>query len=177
MFLYFAYGSVLSRRHVGEWAGEHGVDARLFARGAPAVLRGYSLTFDVESRFWGGRVANLREDKDGVVHGVLFEIPVPARDAVLKKEGVATGLSQEIDVTVEVDGKPVRAKAFVARPEKRTEPGPASGRLLQYLVEGAQERGLPQPWIDELKRHAAAAAPTTPAPGPVGLKVDLKRGT
>ena len=64
MFLYFAYGSVLSRRHVGEWAGEHGVDARLFARGAPAVLRGYSLTFDVESRFWGGRVANLREDKE-----------------------------------------------------------------------------------------------------------------
>src|SRR2546421_12369349 len=84
MFLYFAYGSVLSKRHVGEWAGEHGVDARLFARGAPAVLRGYSLTFDVESRFWGGRVANLREDKDDVVHGVLFEIPVPARDAVLK---------------------------------------------------------------------------------------------
>jgi gamma-glutamylcyclotransferase len=177
MFLYFAYGSVLSRRHVGEWAGEHGVDARLFARGAPAVLRGYSLTFDVESRFWGGRVANLREDKDGVVHGVIFEIPLPAREAVLKKEGVATGLSQEIDVTVEVDGKPVKAKAFVARPEKRTEPGPASGRLLQYLVEGARERGLPQPWIDELNRHAAAAAPTTPAPGPVGLRVDVKRGS
>jgi gamma-glutamylcyclotransferase len=175
MYLYFAYGSVLSRRHVGEWAGEHGVDARLFARGAPALLRGYALTFDVESRFWGGRVANLREDKDGVVHGVVFEIPVPAREAVLKKEGVATGLSQEIDVTVEIDGKPVRAEAFVARPEKRTEPGPASGRLLQYLVEGAQERGLPQEWIEELRRHSAAAAAATPAPGPVGLKVDVKR--
>src|SRR5438309_1082160 len=81
MVRYFAYGSVLSKRHVGEWAGEHGVDARLFARGAPAVLRGYALTFDVESRFWGGRVADLREDRDGVVHGVLFEIPVPARDS------------------------------------------------------------------------------------------------
>ena len=175
MYLYFAYGSVLSKRHIGEWAGEHGVDARLFARASPAVLRGYALTFDVESRFWGGRVADLREDKDGVVHGVVFEIPEPARDAVLKKEVVATGLSQEIDVTVEVDGKPVRAKAFVARPEKRTDPGAASGRLLQYLVEGAQERGLPQPWIDELKRHAAAAAPAAPPPGPVGLKVDVKR--
>jgi gamma-glutamylcyclotransferase len=175
MYRYFAYGSVLSRRHVGEWAAEHGVDPRLFARGAPALLRGYSLTFDVESRFWGGRVADLREDKDGLVHGVLFEIPVPAWDAVLRKEGVATGLSQEIDVTVEVEGKRVEAKAFVARPEKRTEPGPASGRLLQYLVEGAQERGLPQPWIDELERHAAAAAPAQPAPGPVGLKVDVKR--
>ena len=61
MFRYFAYGSALSRRHIGEWAAEHGVDARLFARGAPAVLRGYSLVFDVESRFWGGRIADLAD--------------------------------------------------------------------------------------------------------------------
>src|SRR6266478_4794853 len=165
MYRYFAYGSALSKRHIGEWAAEHGVDARLFARGAPAVLRGYKLVFDVESRFWGGRVANLAEDKDGVVHGVLFEIPLPAKEAVLRKEGVATGLSQEIDVSVELEGKPVPAKAFVARPEKRVQAGPASGRLLAYLVEGAQERGLPESWVDELKNHAAAAAPSAPAPG------------
>src|SRR5947209_14004935 len=88
MYRYFAYGSALSKRHIGEWAAEHGVDARLFARGAPAVLRGYRLVFDVESRFWGGRVANLAEDKEREVHGVLFEIPPPAKDAVLRKEGV-----------------------------------------------------------------------------------------
>ena len=173
MYRYFAYGSALSRRHIGEWAAEHGVDARLFARGAPAVLRGYRLVFDVESRFWGGRVANLAEDKGGVVHGVLFEIPPPAREAVLRKEGVATGLSEELDVRVEIDGKEVAAKAFVARPEKRGEPGPASGRLLEYLIEGAQERGLPQGWIDELRRQSAE--PPQPAPGRVGLKVEQKR--
>ena len=122
-----------------------------------------------------GQLVPSVEDVIVLVHGALFEIPVPAREAVLKKEGVPTGLSQEIDVTVEVDGKPVRAKAFVARPERRSEPGPASGRLLQYLVEGAQERGLPQAWVDELKRHAAAAAPSAPAPGPVGLKIEQKR--
>ena len=175
MYRYFAYGSVLSRRHVGEWAGEHGVDPRLFARGAPAVLRGYELVFDVESRFWGGRVANLRESAAGAVHGVLFDIPEPAKDAVLRKEGVATGLSQEIDVTVEVDGKPVAAKAFVARAEKRSDPGPASGRLMTYLLEGAQERGLPQSWIEELKRHGAGASPAQPPPAPVGLKIEHKR--
>ena len=115
MFRYFAYGSALSKRHIGEWAAEHGVDARLFARGTPALLRGYRLVFDVESRFWGGRVADLAEDKDGLVHGVLFEIPLPAKEAVLRKEGVATGLSEEIDVSVELEGRPVAAKAFVAR--------------------------------------------------------------
>src|SRR3954471_15596550 len=127
MYRYFAYGSVLSKRHLGEWAGEHGVDARLFARGAPAVLKGYRLVFDVESRFWGGKVADIVEDENGVVHGVVFEIPPIAKDAVLKKEGVPTGLSQEIDVTVEAEGKQLKAKAFTARPEKRGEPGAPSG--------------------------------------------------
>jgi cation transport regulator ChaC len=172
MYRYFAYGSALSRRHVGEWAAEHGVDARLFARSVPAVLKGYRLVFDVESRFWGGRVADLVEDRDGAVHGALFEIPEPARDAIFRKEGVPTGLSQEIDVTVESEGRALPAKAFVARPEKRGEPGPASARLLAYLVEGAQERGLPESWIAELRKQDAAAI--GPAPGPVGLKIDRK---
>jgi len=175
MYRYFAYGSTLSKRHIGEWAAEHGVDVRLFARGVPAVLRDHKLVFDVESRFWGGRVANLKEEKGAAVHGVLFEIMPMAKDGVAKKEGVPTGLSQEIDVTVEVDGKPIAAKAFIAKAEKRVEPGPASGRLLNYLIEGAQERGLPESWIAELKSHQEAAAPVAPAPGPVALKVDVKR--
>jgi len=175
MYRYFAYGSTLSKRHIGEWAAEHGVDARLFARGVPAVLRGYKLQFDVESRFWGGRVANLKEDPNGAVHGVLFEVMPMAKESVARKEGVPTGLSREIDVTVEAEGKPVPAKAFVARDEKRGEPGPASGRLLNYLIEGAEERGLPAEWIAELKTHQEGAKPVAPAPGPVGLNVTVKR--
>jgi gamma-glutamylcyclotransferase len=174
MYRYFAYGSVLSRRHVGEWAGEHDVDPRLFATGTPAVLRGYELAFDVESKFWGGRVANLRESEGGAVHGVLFELPEEAKEAVLRKEGVPTGLSQEIAVTVETAGKLVEAQAFVARPERRAGPSAPSARLMTYLLEGAEERGLPQIWIDELRRHAKAAAPAT-AGAATGLKIGLKR--
>jgi gamma-glutamylcyclotransferase len=173
MYRYFAYGSALSKRHVGEWAAEHGVDARLFARGIPAVLRGYKLIFDVESRFWGGRVANLTAADGGTVHGVLFDIPEPARDAVFRKEGVPTGLSEEISVTVEAAGESVPAKAFVARAEKRTGPGAASGRLLAYLIEGAQERGLPPGWIEELQKQERLAP--SAKPGPIGLKIDQKR--
>jgi hypothetical protein len=175
MYRYFAYGSVLSKRHLGEWAGEHGVDARLFARGQPAQLRGYSLVFDVESRFWAGRVANLKEDPQGLVHGVLFELLPLAKEAVFKKEGVPTGLSQELDVTVQVEGQPVQAKAFVARPEKRGEAGPPSGRLIQYLVEGAEERGLPAEWVEQLKALQRAAGPAAAAPGRLPLNVEIKR--
>ncbi|MFL5458325.1 MAG: gamma-glutamylcyclotransferase [Myxococcales bacterium] len=174
MYRYFAYGSVLSRRHVDEWAVEHGVDPRLFATGTPAVLRGYELVFDVESKFWAGRVANLRESEGGSVHGVLFELPAEAKEAVLRKEGVPTGLSQEIAVTVETAGRQVDANAFVARPERRAAPSAPSAKLMTYLLEGAQERGLPQTWIDELRRHAAAAAPTTPAASTT-LKIGFKR--
>jgi gamma-glutamylcyclotransferase len=175
MYRYFAYGSVLSRRHVAEWAGEHGVDPGLFAGGTPAVLRGYELAFDVESKFWGGRVANLREREGGAVHGVLFEIPTEAKEAVLRKEGVATGLSQEMGVSVEVLGNPVAASAFVARSEKRSAPGAPSARLMTYLLEGARERGLPRGWIEDLERHASGAAPAPSAPGSAGLKLGLKR--
>src|SRR5258705_875296 len=100
MYRYFAYGSALSKRHIGEWAAEHGVDARLFARGAPAVLKGYRLVFDVESRFWGGRGANLAKEDEGEGHGVPFRIPPPAKEAVLRTEGGSTGLSEGIAVSL-----------------------------------------------------------------------------
>src|SRR5436305_6592423 len=123
MYRYFAYGSVLSLRHLAEWAAEHGVDARVFAQGTPAILRGYELVFDVESKFWGGRVANLREREGGAVHGVLFEIPDEAKEAVLRKEGVPTGLSQEIAVAAASAGNPPAAgHAFVAPRERRARP-------------------------------------------------------
>ena len=102
-----------------------------------------------------------------------FEIPPPAKEAVLRKEGVSTGLSEEIDVFVEAEGKRIAAKAYVARPEKRGEEGPASGRLLEYLIEGAQERGLPESWVELLRRQAAGTP--QPPPGRVGLKVEQKR--
>ena len=65
------------------------------------------------------------------------------------------------------------APAFVARPEKRVEPGPVSGRLLANLVEGAQERGLPESWVAHLRQQAAETP--QPPPGRVGLKVEQKQ--
>lgn len=164
MLRYFAYGSALSLRHLAEWASEHGVDAQLFAQGRPAVLRGQRLVFDVESKFWGGKVADLSPDPAGEVHGVLFELPDGAREAVLRKEGVPTGLSLELPVEVDAGGERVAAAAFVARPERRTSPGPGSARLLGYLIEGARERGLPAAWVARLEAEAKAAQSATSMP-------------
>ena len=160
MIRYFAYGSALSKRHVHEWASEHGVDEAPFAAGVPAVLRGYELVFDVESRFWGGRVADLRPSDDAVVHGVLFELDDGALEAVRRKEGVPTGLSEEIEIEVQQGGASVAAKAYVGRPERRTTPGAPAPRLLAALIEGAIERGLPEPWISRLRSQGSTSGPS-----------------
>ena len=58
-FQYFAYGSVLSPTHAREWCESHGMDVAPFLAGKAARLDGYKLVFDVPSRFWQGRVANV----------------------------------------------------------------------------------------------------------------------
>jgi cation transport regulator ChaC len=150
MFRYFAYGSVLSLAHAREWCGSHGMDVAPFLAGKPARLEGYRLVFDVQSRFWAGLVADLVPDAAGAVEGVLFEVPDEAREAVLRKEGVATGLYREHTETIHVDGTTVTASVFSALPGRRVEPGPASWRYVQALVDGARERDLSDAWREQL---------------------------
>jgi len=171
MFNYFAYGSVLSLAHAREWCSSHGMEVEPFLAGRPALLSGYRLVFDVPSRFWSGRVANLEADAARQVEGVLFELEDDARLAVLRKEGVATGLYRELLLPVTVDGRTVTASVFVAEEDRRVGPGPASSRYLQALREGAVERGLSAAWRAELEQHAA----DEPRPPPPGITLGVKR--
>src|SRR5205823_5397402 len=93
MYRYFAYGSALSKRHIGEWAAENGVDARLLARGAPEAYPG-----EVEVRAAGeARRGRARERKASRVSdrgrsrartaGELDRSPAPA------ERGYATAAS------------------------------------------------------------------------------------
>ena len=130
MFHYFAYGSVLSLAHAREWSGSHGLDVAPFLAGEPARLDGYRLVFDVPSRFWSGLVANLHPDPSAFVEGVLFTLDDSARTAVLKKEGVATGLYREVIEEVTVGARREKASVYVAEESRRTSPGPASRATL-----------------------------------------------
>lgn len=171
MFKYFAYGSVLSLAHAREWCESHALPVDVFLGGTPAVLRGWKLVFDVPSRFWQGRVANLEEASDGVVEGVVFDVPDASRLSVLRKEGVATGLYRELVLAVEASGTVVEASVFVAEPERREAPGPASSRYVDALVAGARERGLSSAWqqqVQALERDEAR-------PPPPGISLGVKR--
>jgi hypothetical protein len=151
MFRYFAYGSVLSPTHAREWCASHSLDVAPFLSGRPARLDDYALVFDVPSRFWQGRVANLVPSPGEHVEGVVFELDDSARIAVIRKEGVATGLYREVSARVRVGDVTVDASVFLANDDKRGAPGPASSRYVDALVEGARERGLSAAWVRSLE--------------------------
>lgn len=170
MFRYFAYGSVLSPTHAREWCESHALDVAPFLAGRPARLDGWKLVFDVPSRFWQGRVANLVPDPDAHVEGVVFEIADESRIAVLRKEGVATGLYREMQAEVRVGDETVTASVFVANDTARTEPGPASSRYVDALVEGARERGLSAEW----QAYVTAIPRDEGRPPPPGITLGRK---
>lgn len=172
MFYYFAYGSVLSLDHAREWCVSHALDSATFLGGKPAKLPGWKLVFDVPSRFWQGLVANLDEDAQSSVEGVVFEVDDVDRIAVLRKEGVATGLYRELKLPVLVGDEEVVASVFVAEQQRRATPGPASSRYVDALVAGARERGLSPAWqqfVASLERDEAR-------PPPPGISLGIKRG-
>lgn len=171
MFHYFAYGSVLSLKHAREWCESHALDVAPFLKGEPARLNGYKLVFDVPSRFWSGLVADLVPDPTGFVEGALFTLDDSARIAVLRKEGVATGLYREIEEEVLVGDRPVKASVFLAEPDRRVVPGPASFRYAEALLEGARERGLTPEW----QKIVGAVQRDDGKPPPPGVSLGLKK--
>lgn len=170
MFHYFAYGSVLSLDHAREWCESHGLDVAAFLAGEPARLDGYRLVFDVPSRFWQGLVANLEPAEGSHVEGVLFTLDETSRLAVLRKEGVATGLYRELVAPVTAGDRTVQASVFVAEPDRRVAPGPASRRYAEALVAGARERGLTADWQRFLTRITRDEGLPPPPGIPLGIK-------
>ncbi len=169
MFHYFAYGSVLSLAHAREWCESHALDVGPFLKGEAARLDGYRLVFDVPSRFWSGLVADLSPDPASRVEGALFTLDDSAREAVIRKEGVATGLYREFSANVSVGGRSVLASAFLAVHDRRVAPGPASSRYVDALIEGARDRGLSGEWQAQLAK--VPREEMKPPPPGVGLGV------
>lgn len=152
--LYFAYSGVLDRNAFEQWKDEHSYQFFELPEGQVAVAKDYDLIFDFPSRWWGGRVAGLTEKKGSAVYGRLFEIPANNWPVVQHKEGVVTGMSVEIKIKVEADGKEYEATAFVTSPQRASLDGPVSERYIEALIDGAQQSGLPAEYVQSLRTKA-----------------------
>lgn len=152
-FVWFIYGSSLDRDAFAHWAGEHGYRVPDFSAARPARLDGFRLAFDVQSRFWGGAVASLREAPGESVEGLALPMPGEARGLVDHKEGAISGLYTMMPVELAPldGGEPIRAVAYrAARPLDRELP--PSRAFVETLVKGARASGLSAAWVDRLQR-------------------------
>ena len=152
-FVWFIYGSSLDRDAFAAWAKEHGYRVPDFSGARAARLDGFRLAFDVQSRFWGGATASLKEAPGDSVEGLALPMSGDARGLVDHKEGAISGLytMMPVSVTPLAGGDAFPAVAYrAARPADRE--FPPSRAFVETLVKGARASGLSAAWIDRLTR-------------------------
>ncbi len=150
-FTWFIYGSSLDRDAFAAWAREHGYRLPDFTAARPARLDGHRLAFDVQSRFWGGAVASLREAPGESVEGLALPMPGDARGLVDHKEGAISGLYTSFPVKlVDAGGATIDAVAFRAARPLPSEL-PPSRAFVETLVRGAAQSGRSAAWQAKLR--------------------------
>jgi cation transport regulator ChaC len=152
--LYFGYGTVLDRAAFEEWRGQHGYDFFALPEGELGEAEGVELVYDFPSRWWGGRVAGLRDAPGASVFGRLYRIAGADWPIIQHKEGAVTHTCVERSVQVRVGGRVETATAFTTRPERASLDGPVSARFVDSLARGARAAGLPEAWVERLAREA-----------------------
>lgn len=152
--LYFAYSGVLDREAFEVWREEHSYQFFNLPEGQVAEAKDVDLIFDFPSRWWGGRVAGLKDQIGASVFGRLFEIPAVDWPVVQHKEGFVTGMATERSVRVKTNDGELEATAFVTSPTRVSLDGPVSQRFLEALTRGARQSGLPDSYIASIKTKA-----------------------
>ena len=113
---YFAYSTVLDRAAFEEWRGQHSYDFFDLPKGQLAEAVDVGLVYDFPSRWWGGRVAGLKDEAGQKVFGVVFDIAEKDWAIIAHKEGAVTGMCVERKVNVKLvagsgfGGKPRRSE-------------------------------------------------------------------
>jgi gamma-glutamylcyclotransferase (GGCT)/AIG2-like uncharacterized protein YtfP len=154
---YFAYGGnmarrVLARRGVAPLGTEAG------------QLSGYELRFSQPGLiFTEPAFGNLEPATGAVVHGALYRLTAADMERLDQVEGAEY---HHVDVTV----RGARSGAVSARAYLNPHPVPnlvPSRRYLGLLIEGAQELGLPESYVEALRRqrshHIPVLSPLTAA--------------
>jgi gamma-glutamylcyclotransferase len=150
--LYFAYSTILDRAAFEEWRAQHSYQFFDLPEGRLAEALDVDLVYDFPSRWWGGRVAGLKDTPGRSVFGRLFEIGAKDWPIIQHKEGAVTSMCVERPVRVRVEGQELEATAFVTSPRRASTDGPLSQRFLEALERGARSAGLPAAYLERIRR-------------------------
>lgn len=126
-----------SRLHerVGNWSSERN-----------CLLDGYRLTFDSRGK------ADIIEDSNSKVYGVIYELSEEQMKKLDAKEGVSKNIYKRSTVSVKIGTRQVEAVAYtkVHKP-KFSKP---DVEYLNYIIEGLYEHGFGEEIIEEVKQIA-----------------------
>lgn len=136
MPLYFAYGSNMDRAAMAQRCPASKVVG-------PGRL--------VRHRFLISRdgYASVARDPGGTVWGLLWELALADVAALDRYESLATGLYTKVIQPILVAQGPRRAMVYIGRGQK---PGSPRSGYMEGVVKAAEEAGLPQDHIQELRR-------------------------
>ena len=148
MFLYFAYGSNMSRRQMRERCPDHECLGK-------AVLKDHALCFPRHSPIRNCGVAGLLEKPGAEVWGVVYRLHDRDLAALDRREGYDPAKSfhenryNRQTLPVLMDGHNVDCFVYVARHE----PGAhvPSAEYLGTIIEGTEENRLPEHYVGALK--------------------------
>lgn len=148
MFLYFAYGSNMSRRQMRARCPEHeclGI----------AVLKDHALCFPRNSPVRNCGVAGLMEQLRAEVWGVVYRLNENDLAKLDKREGYAPEKSSHDNrynrqtIHVMMGSRALDCLTYFARHE----PGlhVPNDSYLALIIEGAEENGLPEEYVSRLR--------------------------
>ena len=170
--LYFAYGSNLNARAVGDWAKSHGHRAPPMKNGKSAVLDNYRLCFPIYSEYWGGGIGDIVYDPGKYVAGSLFDLSendLKILDAKvgrkIDEQGREIGVYKRIEVSVAQLGRKEQSMAITyqgVNVEKYHIP--PTHFYMDLVIQGAYAHGLSMMWISYLQSFSIQAG-RKPRPG------------
>lgn len=155
---YFAYGSNLCVRQMARRCPD-AADPR------PAVLSDHDWLINQRG------VATVEPSAGNEVHGVLWRLSDHDLATLDSAEGVPVRYRRD-ELTVHTDDGPAPAWVYI---DHRVTPGPPRPGYLPKIIDGALHHGLPQRWIDYLRRWdpsrwpRPASARLASGPGPQSL--------
>ncbi|MDT5117268.1 MAG: hypothetical protein QOE30_3007 [Mycobacterium sp.] len=155
---YFAYGSNLCVRQMAQRCPD-AIDPR------PAVLSDHDWLINQRG------VATVEPFAGNQVHGVLWQLSDHDLATLDSAEGVPVRYRRD-RLTVDTDNGPSPAWVYI---DHRVTPGPPRPGYLSKIIDGAVQHGLPQRWIDYLRRWdpthwpRPASARSASGPGPQSL--------
>ena len=162
----FAYGSNLNLRDLTGWLTAHGYDPKGIFGLEPALLTDYELIWDYRSPVRQGGAANVAPAPGKQVYGGLMRLNESCLHALDHKEGHPERYNrgtQTIECQPTNSSKPnVFAWVYEVQPSfKQPQFTPPRRVYRDIVVEGASQLGLPEPWVEMLRR-----TPTLDSGGP-----------